>query len=168
MYWVSLGSCQIKVQNGLQCFCCGRWGKCCRFLCFQEGFQVQAYIILLCFALLHFTDIMFFHKLKARHSTSKEVMTRYVVVLALLQWSRTEPIISELCLCLAHALIPLTRHLLSCYYVLFSSWHLPLPQVFVYLLLSFVFPHWDVSFTRSGPLLTCSLLSSELRIVPSS
>lgn len=124
------------------------------------------HFIVFCFITFHRYYV--FYKLKARPSTSKEVMTRYIVVLALLPWSRTEPIISELCLYLAHTLIPLTRHLLSCYCVLFSSWHLPLPQVFVYLLLSFVFPHWDVSFTRSGPLLTYSLLNSELGIVPSS
>lgn len=55
---------------------------------------IQAYL-----ALLRFTDVagFFFFKLKARPSTTKRLrlaLTRFTAILALLQWSGTEPAIS--------------------------------------------------------------------------
>ena len=51
--------------------------------------SIQAHLVRLCSALLHFTDAMVFSnfKLKARSSTSKKIMTHFSVILALLQWS---------------------------------------------------------------------------------
>lgn len=61
-------------------------------LCFHPGcLWTTGRPILLLFSLLCFTDYMFFHKLKARLSTGKKMMTLFIAVLALLSWPGTEP-----------------------------------------------------------------------------
>lgn len=52
-------------------------------LCFYEfspfRFPIQEYVIVLCFALLNFTDVAFC-KLKERFSTSKEITTCFIAI----------------------------------------------------------------------------------------
>lgn len=61
--------------------------------------DIQAYIILLaCFfffvALLHYTDVAFFYKSKAKPSISKNIRTCFIAIVSLLRWSGTKPEIS--------------------------------------------------------------------------
>lgn len=53
--------------------------------------SLQAYLVLLWFALLSFTYVVVFYKLRARPSTSKMITTHFIVKLSLLWWFGTEP-----------------------------------------------------------------------------
>lgn len=48
----------------------------------------HTYLVLLCFS-----DVTFFYKLKARPFTSKKIVTCFIVILILLQWSASDPVI---------------------------------------------------------------------------
>lgn len=47
--------------------------------------EIQAYLILLYYTLLHFTDFCIFYKLKARPSTSEKIMSYFIAVV----WNQT-------------------------------------------------------------------------------
>lgn len=90
MYFLILlicsGSCSLKVSKHLSKY---------NLLTEENKLIIQAYLILLRFALLCFTDVAFFYKLKARPSTSRKIMTCFIGVV----WNLTLNI-SEVCLSL--------------------------------------------------------------------
>ena len=65
-----------------------------RLLILNVGNSVCHFIALYCASQM--MPPSFSNKWKARHSTSKIIMTRFVAVLALLQWARTKPTVQYL------------------------------------------------------------------------
>ena len=66
------------------------------YMCFCY-FLLQAYLSSLHLALLYFTDVVFiyyFYKVKVRSSTSKKIMTCFIVILTSAQWSDANPTVS--------------------------------------------------------------------------
>ena len=61
---------------------------------FPKKLKIHAFLVLLHFTLLCFTDVAFFYKLKARPSTNKKIPTGLFAILTLLQCSETKPTLS--------------------------------------------------------------------------
>lgn len=59
-------------------------------------FRIEAYLILLCFALLSFTDALFF-KIEDKIPHQQKDMVRFIVILDLLRWSGIKPAVSMRC-----------------------------------------------------------------------
>lgn len=86
--------------------------------------MVQAHLVL-----LHFTDVAFsfLNKLKPRYPTSKKIITRSIVILALLLWSGTESVISPRYACTFSMAISQIRWELESFSKYFQSIFLPAP-----------------------------------------
>lgn len=81
--------------------------------------RIQAYLILLCSALLHFTDVDF-NKLKGKPSICKKITTHFTAILVLLQWSGTKPAISPRYACIK-VLCSLSVWTILCFCVMLTA-----------------------------------------------